>query len=301
MSRNPAAQTAFGPMVLAAVEQNEAPERRLVDDDLAASFLPAGLRALVRSTRVGMLRTAMIAASNRSGPGLWASIVCRKRFIDEQISDPVNDIDAVVILGSGLDTRGYRIARYSELPVFELDQRINIERKTATVERVLGAVPASVHLVSLDFERDDVIAALAAAGFRDTGRTLFIWEGVTQYLTPEAVHGMFGQLRAALPGNRLIFTYVRQDFIDGTNMYGAEALYRKFRKRSPLIPRRFARPPVWKSGFEPERVEDILRGYGWRVSEQAGPSYFRDLYIRPTGRKISASPIEWTALAVRRD
>jgi len=35
------------------------------------------------------------------------------------------------------------------------------------------------------------------------------------------------------------------------------------------------------------------------VVEQAGPSYYRDLYIRPTGRTIAASPIEWTALAVR--
>ena len=276
-------------MVLAAVEHNEAPEHRLVDDDLAESFLPSGLRALVRLTRVGPLRSAMIAVSERTGPGLWASIACRKRFIDEHISDPVNEIDAVVILGSGLDTRGYRIAQYSELPVFELDQQVNIERKTVTVERVLGAVPASVRLVSVDFERDDVMTALADIGFHDTGRTLFIWEGVTQYLTPEAVHGMFEQLRAVAPGSRLIFTYVRQDFIDGTNLYGAEAVYRKFRRREQ----------VWKSGFEPERVEAILRGYGWRLFEQAGPSYYRDRYIRPAGRKISASTIEWTALAVR--
>lgn len=291
MSANPAAQTAFGPMVLAAVEQNEAAGRRLVDDDLAESFLPARLRALVRLTRVDLLRTAVIAASDRAGPGLWASIACRKRFIDERISDPVNEIDALVILGSGLDTRPYRIARYSALPVYELDQPVNIARKTATVRRVLGGIPASVHLAGVDFEHDDVMAVLADNGFRDTGRTLFIWEGVTQYLTPEAVRGTFEQLRAVEPGSRLIFTYVRQDFIDGTNLHGAEAVYRKFRRRRP----------VWKSGLEPELVEEILRGYGWRVVEQAGPSYYRDLYIRPTGRKISASPIEWTALAVRSD
>lgn len=291
MAPNPAAQTAFGPMVLAAVEHNEASGRRLVDDDLAESLLPARLRALVRLTRSGPLRAAMIAASERAGPGLWASIACRKRFIDERISDPAGEIDTVVILGSGLDTRAYRIARYSDLPVYELDQPVNIERKRAAVQRALGGIPASVHLAGVDFERDDVMTVLADNGFRDTGRALFIWEGVTQYLTPEAVHHTFEQLRAVVPGSRLIFTYVRQDFIDGTNLHGAEAVYRKFRRRRQ----------VWKSGMEPERVEEILRGYGWRVSEQAGPSYYRDLYIRPTGRKISASPIEWTALAVRTD
>jgi O-methyltransferase involved in polyketide biosynthesis len=40
MARNPAAQTAFGPMVQAAIEQYEPPERRLVEDDLALSMLP---------------------------------------------------------------------------------------------------------------------------------------------------------------------------------------------------------------------------------------------------------------------
>jgi methyltransferase (TIGR00027 family) len=289
MATNPAAQTAFGPMVLAAIEQLEPPARRLVDDDLAASFLPAQLRAVIRAAGVGVLRRALIAASERAGPGLWASIACRKRYIDERIADPVSEIDAVVILGSGLDTRPYRIARHSELPVFELDQRVNIDRKIAAVTRVLGTVPPSVRLISVDFEHDDVMTALADNGVHDSGRTLFIWEGVTQYLTPAAVRATFEQLHRLSPGNRLIFTYIRQDFIDGTNLYGAQSVYRRLRRRRQ----------IWKSGFEPERLQEILRGYGWRLIEQAGPSYYRDTYIRPTGRTLSASPIEWAALAVR--
>ena len=289
MARDPAAQTAFGPMLLAAVEHNVPPERRLVDDDLAEAFLPAHLRALVQATRMSAVRNAVIAAAERSGPGLWASIACRKRFIDERLSDPLNDVGAAVILGSGMDTRPYRIARHSDLPVFEVDQQVNIDRKTAVVDKVLGGLPASVRLVTVDFERDDLMSTLSAEGFHDDGATLFIWEGVTQYLTPEAVHATFEQLRQAAPGSRLIFTYVRQDFIDGVNLYGAQSLYRRFRKRRE----------VWKSGFEPEGLEDILRGYGWRVIEQAGPGYYRDTYIRPTGRKLSASQLEWTAHAVR--
>ena len=289
MAPNPAAQTAFGPMVLAAVEQHEPPDRRLVDDDLAAAFLPRGLRTLVAMTRIGALRRAVIAASERSGPGLWADIACRKRFIDDRLSDPLNEIDTVVILGSGLDTRGYRIARHSALPVFEVDQQVNIDRKAVAVRRVLGQIPDSVRLVGLDLERDDLMSTLAGNGFRDNGATLFIAEGLMQYLSPEAVRATFEQLRSARPGSRLIFTYIRQDFIDGDNLYGAQSLYRRFRTREQ----------VWKSGFEPEALEEILRGYGWRLFEQAGPGYYRDTYIRPTGRKLTASPIEWTAHAVK--
>lgn len=289
MLSNPAARTAIGPILLSAVESLESPQRRLIDDDLAASFLPWNARALVRMARAGWLRRAMIAASDRSGPGLWAGIACRKRYIDDKLSDPASETDAVVILGSGLDTRAYRIARYGDLPVFEVDQSASIDRKRTTVERALGAVPASVHLIGLDLEREPLMNALHSNGFRDTGRTLYIAEGLTQYLSPAAVNDLFAQLRQATPGSRLVFSYVRADFVDGTDRYDCDAVYRRF------VPR------LWKSGFSPEHLEEMLRGHGWRLIEQAGPSYYRDIYIRPTGRPLSASPIEWTALAVRSD
>ena len=289
MSGNPAAQTALGPMVLAAIEHNESPGRRLVDDDLAESFLPARWRWLVRSARAGSVRRALPGASERSGPGLWASIACRKRFIDERLSDPLNDVDTVVVLGAGLDTRACRIARHSDMPVFEVDQHVNTERKAAVLERVLGATPPSVRLVPLDFETEALMPALQAAGYRRDDRTFFIWEGVTQYLRPEAVRSTLDQLRDAAPGSRLVFTYIRQDFVDGTDLHGAEALYRRFRQRRQ----------VWRSGLVREDVGELLDEYGWRLVEQAGPSYFRDTYIRPTGRTLSASPLEWTALAER--
>ena len=44
--RPPAAQTAFGPMVIAAAEQYVPEAQRLVDDDLAVQFLPLNLRLL---------------------------------------------------------------------------------------------------------------------------------------------------------------------------------------------------------------------------------------------------------------
>jgi methyltransferase (TIGR00027 family) len=289
VSGNPAAQTALGPMVLAAIEHNESPGRRLVDDDLAESFLPARWRWLVRSARAGAVRRALTGASERSGPGLWASIACRKRFIDERLSDPLNDVDTVVVLGAGLDTRACRIARHSDMPVFEVDQHVNTERKAAVLERVLGAPPPSVRLVPLDFETEALMPALQAAGYRRDDRTFFIWEGVTQYLRPEAVRSTLDQLRDATPGSRLVFTYIRQDFVDGTDLHGAEALYRRFRQRRQ----------VWHSGLVREDVGELLDEYGWRLVEQAGPSYFRDTYIRPTGRTLTASPLEWTALAER--
>ena len=76
----------------------------------------------------------------------------------------------------------------------------------------------------MDFERDDLIGTLTENGYRTDARTFFIWEGVTQYLTEDAVRTTLAALQGAPSGSRLVFTYVRSDFIDGTNMYGARML-----------------------------------------------------------------------------
>ncbi len=255
MARNPAAQTAFGPMVQAAVEQYEPPERRLVEDDLALPILPAGQRAIVRAMRWPFLRRLTISAGERAVAGSWALIMCRKRFIDDKLDEALPDIDAVVILGAGMDTRGYRLAHRSDIPVFEVDLPINIDRKKAAVRRAIGGLPTSVHLVPLDFERDDLIGTLTGHGYNPEARTFFIWEGVTQYLTEDAVRTTLGALQGTPPGSRLVFTYVRKDFIDGLNMYGAAILYKRFRQRQQ----------VWKFGLDPEDVAAFVGEYGWQA------------------------------------
>ncbi|HWS93504.1 MAG TPA: SAM-dependent methyltransferase [Mycobacterium sp.] len=287
MARNPAAQTAFGPMVLAAVEQNEPPGRRLVDDDLAELFLPASLRWLVAATRSAPLRNLMIRGSEFTGPGLWANIACRKRFIADKLSEALGNIDAVVILGAGLDTRPYLLTRQVRIPVFEVDLPVNIARKAQTVQRVLGGPPLSVRLVALDLERDDLLTSLAEHGYHTDYRAFFICEGVTQYLSEKTVRRTLEGLRAAAPGSRLVFTYVRRDFIDGTNRYGTRTLYRNVRQRLQL----------WHFGLQPEEVADFIADYGWRLVEQAGPDELVQRYVKPTGRKLKASQLEWSAYA----
>lgn len=287
MVRNPAAETAFGPMMLAAIEQYEPPERRLVDDDLAELFLPARLRWLVTAARWPLVRRALIAASERTGPGLWANLTCRKRFVADKLAEAFDGVDAVVVLGAGLDTRAYHLTRRARIPIFEVDLPVNIARKASTVRRVLGTLPLSVRLVAVNFERDDVLTALAEHGYNTEWRVFFICEGVSQYLSEDAVRTVLAGLRAAAPGSRLVFTYVQRDFIDGTNRYDAPRLYRRVRVRRRL----------WRFGIQPERVADFLAEYGWRLVEQVGPEQLRQRYIEPTGRNLAASDLEWSAYA----
>jgi O-methyltransferase involved in polyketide biosynthesis len=80
--RSPAAQTACGPMVIAAVEQRFPPGRRVITDELAIRFLPAGIRLLARACRWGWLRQVMINASEKQVPGAWGGLLGRKRYAE---------------------------------------------------------------------------------------------------------------------------------------------------------------------------------------------------------------------------
>ena len=53
-------------------------------------------------------------------------------------------------------------------------------------------------------------------------RIFFIWEAVTQYLEEKSIRMIFDFLSHAYKGSKIVFTYVRKDFLDGNNMYGMD-------------------------------------------------------------------------------
>lgn len=72
--------------------------------------------------------------------------------------------------------------------------------------------PGSVTLVPIDFETESLGDVQARHGYRG-GQTFFVWEAVTQYLTEVGVREIFEFLASARPGSRLVFTYLRKDFL----------------------------------------------------------------------------------------
>ncbi|MGK4002168.1 SAM-dependent methyltransferase [Sorangium sp. So ce1036] len=288
---NRAAKTAFGPMTIVVADQRTSPAQRLVHDDLAYRFLPAGLRFMMALTRWRPLEDALMQAAEKTALGIRGSMLCRKRYIDDKTLEALRaGNEVVVLLGAGMDTRAYRIPALANVPVFEVDLPENIEHKRTTLRRVLGGVPESVRLVPIDFETQDLATGLAAHGYDIARRTLFVWEGVTQYLTERGVRETFRFLAGAAAGSRLVFTYVRKDFLDGENFYGAENAYQRFKVKEK----------VWRFGMAPAAVPTLLAEYGWTELEQMGPREFTERYIEPTGRALLVSEIERSVHAEKR-
>jgi methyltransferase (TIGR00027 family) len=131
-------------------------------------------------------------------------LTARTRYFDEfLLGATASGIRQVVILASGLDARGYRVAWPTDTTVFQIDQPQVVDFLTTTMAS-LGASPtADLRSVPIDL-RDDWPAALQAAGFDSGLPTAWIAEGLLPFLPSEAQDRLLDNItHLSAPGSRL--------------------------------------------------------------------------------------------------
>ncbi len=281
-----AAKTSADPISVVAMEQSFPKDQRIVDDDLALQILPLSIRIVTRVTEIGFIRDWLINYTEKITPGIWGGILCRKRYINDKLNEMSKQIDGVVNLGAGLDTRVYSLNSISKLPIWELDQNIIIKHKQKRITHILGTIPSNVNIVGIDFDHEDVGEVLEKNGYPSDKRIFFIWEAVTQYLEEKSVRIIFDFLSHVPSGSKIVFTYVLKDFLDGNNKYGMDEVYK-----------RFVETGTWKFGMDPGSWPHFLEEYGWKIIEDVGGEDLEEKYVKPTGRTFASTPIERIILA----
>jgi methyltransferase (TIGR00027 family) len=113
-------------------------------------------------------------------------VTARTAYIDALMKRSLDDVEQVVLMGAGYDTRAYGKFRRDGLSFFELDQITTQELKKKALADA-GIDTAGTRFVSVDFQKEDAFERLAASGYDDSKKTFFLWEGVTLYLGEEDV------------------------------------------------------------------------------------------------------------------
>ncbi len=141
----------------------------------------------------------------------------RTHFFDEYFAIAMRDgVRQVVILASGLDSRGYRLDWPANTNLFELDQPKVLAYKAATLEAHRAVPKARRHPVPVDL-RDDWPAALIAAGFDPTKPTAWLAEGLLPYLPAEAQDRLFDRItELSAVGSHVAVEALRLDNADNT-------------------------------------------------------------------------------------
>jgi methyltransferase (TIGR00027 family) len=208
--------TAEGALVFRAVEARKPAAERVCYDPLAHRFLSP------RSTAIGRSRLPEPVARwiyNRFMPGLQGYIVARTRYFDDCLQQCLDDgCTQVVVLGAGFDSRAYRFDQFrTGTTVFEIDHPATQRAKRDKLTEIFGHPPEHVVYVPVDFVKDSLGEQLLKNGFDSSQKTMFLWEGVSYYLTAEAVDHTLAFIAArGGPGSSVVFDYTYPSVVEGT-------------------------------------------------------------------------------------
>jgi methyltransferase (TIGR00027 family) len=240
---------------------------RLFADPLALPILGADAQLVEDRARTD-------AQALEAHRGMRLFVAVRSAIAEARLKAAIEDrgVGQLVVLGAGLDTFAYRNPFEGRLKVFEVDHPATQAWKRRRLAEVGIAVPPSLTFTPVDFETDNLLAALEAAGFDPAKRTVFIWLGVVPYLTKEAVSATL-TLIAGMPGGaEVIF-----DYSDPPETLSGQArtahLERAERVASVGEP--------FLSNFEPADLHAQLTALGLRQIEDLGPRELMSRYFRP--------------------
>ena len=290
MREGQASRTAEYMALFRALESSLPAARRLFDDPLARGFLGWRLALLARLAALPGLRELVPRIIDSRVPGARSSAVARTRFIDDAIAASLSEkSEQLVILGAGFDSRAYRLPGLRDVDVFEVDHPDTLRTKRRTLERTLSALPENVRFVAADFGRRDLASIMAAAGYRESASTFILWEGVTNYLSEEAVDDTLRWCARASPGSRLLFTYVHSEVLTRPEAFiGTERLRASLEKFGER----------WTFGIEPSRVPGFLAARGLSLERDLSATEYRARYLE--GAAHAMRGYEFYRIAVAR-
>ena len=113
-------------------------------------------------------------------------VAARTLHFDAIIARAMEQVDQFVLMGAGYDTRAYGDLVARGVTVFEVDQAIVQGHKRKMIEAA-SIRCENVNFVPVDFSVDNLFSKIAASGFDASRKTLFLWEGVSLYLSSEQV------------------------------------------------------------------------------------------------------------------
>ena len=183
-------ETAVAVASLRALSNYEPDPSFRCNDEYAQIFLP-------QEKRIALQNSQVREAIKKTIPkGMYEYVISRTKYFDRVFTQAVKEhVGQIAFLGAGFDSRPYRFRDLLEnTKIFEVDTRATQEyKKTLLAEK--GVSFKNVEYVCHNFEDGSLFDLLEKHGYKPVEKTLFLWEGVTFYLTKEAVLNMLAGVR----------------------------------------------------------------------------------------------------------
>ena len=264
------------------------PAKRVIEDHFAKHFtLGAGLIKI-------MGHGLNLWLTNKLAPGFHEHLIARTRFIDDLIEKSAkNGIEQYVILGAGYDMRAHRLDLPDSLEVFEVDQpEVQLKKLTKLPDELSGL--NNISYVSVDFTNQSVSEELISAGFDKTKSSIVTLEGVTQYITKDALNSTLNEIASLTQGTHTIFFL---SYVDELLNQNPEACfgdgYPNPVKKANLIKNLSAKAAdePWISFYSSKEIENALLNNGFSLKENKILEDLNLEYFGPYGRDLPENQI----------
>lgn len=286
MSSNQSWKTAILVASVRLIEQYQPKELKLFDDPIIKIFFSKIFLFLIQFK---IIRNIEMMLTDLTAKGIFGALLCRTKYFDDSLHAAMADgIDQLVILGAGLDTRPYRIAGINKITVVEVDLPIMQNIKKEKLQKILGELPHNITFIPIDFNHQVLDEELNIPALDFSKPIFFIWEGVTSYISEEAVKNTLACISKASSGSRVVFSYVLKNVIDkNSDITGADSLVNYFESKDQS----------WVFGLDPANLVDFLKPFHLTLVEDVDASYYQENYLKPLNRNLEVSKIERIAYA----
>lgn len=249
-------------------------------DFMAKHFVNPALRSKIPG--LGLDFEDAKTAMDLLGNGAFYYVNARTRHIDSLLIAALKaGFRQVVIMGAGFDSRAYRFHEtYPEVRFFEIDLPATSADKQHRVEALMGQKPDWVTFVPIDFNTQTLDEVLAKADFAADQQTLYVWEGVTYYISQTGVdHTLRYIAEKSAPGSRIVFDYILEDVVQGMDYsaYGA----RKAANFVSLV------GEPYTFGISPNQLESYINLHGLRLLSDLGPKDLTQRYLVSSNGTVS--------------
>jgi len=238
-------------------------------DDVAYLLVPTFFRLLLKSRWLfGLFKRRFFPK------GIYEYVVARTKYFDAAFSEALEDtVDQIVIFGAGFDSRALRFDRLNKgTQVFELDTLMTQTEKLKAYHSKGLAIPNCLVFVPIDFGKDRLEEKTACAGLVADKKSLFLLEGVTMYLSHEAIESTFRFISGVSgAGSLIVFDYVHADVMRREEKrHGERDIYETVATVGE----------EWVVGLEESEIGQFLGRYGFRLRDHIGTWELEDRYFR---------------------
>ncbi|MDX6188588.1 SAM-dependent methyltransferase [Flavobacterium sp. Fl-318] len=271
MKANKTSRTAQYMALFRALESQRNLNDRLFSDPYAIYFLDPKLRLTVHLSKNKQVSKYISTTIQNKIPGAFSSGLARTKYIDDLLQSTIlGGVTQVFILGAGFDTRALRLDFLKSVSVIEIDHPNTSNFKIGTFKKRIGKPLENITYCQIDFNKQSLDELAVQYHFDFTKPTTLIWEGVTNYLTAEAVSNTFAFISKFPKGSSIIFTYVHQEILTNPSSFlGGEKLLKDLEKLEEH----------WTFGFLPSELPDYLKQFNLNLIEDLGAKEYREKYL----------------------